>query len=128
MGCVLQPIALAPQRPRHARSLLPVPRCPCPQLSRSLAPEIYGMEDVKKALLLQLVGGVTQTQKDGMKTRGDLNICLMGDPGVAKSQVRAGCAAIAVWTQSVYGAGRHPLSNRTRLSFSAATRFRLRSC
>lgn len=57
------------------------------QLSRSLAPEIYGLEDVKKALLLQLVGGVTQTQSDGMKTRGDLNICLMGDPGVAKSQV-----------------------------------------
>ena len=45
------------------------------------------MEDVKKALLLQLVGGVTQVQSDGMKTRGDINICLMGDPGVAKSQV-----------------------------------------
>lgn len=56
-------------------------------LSRSIAPEIYGMEDVKKALLLQLVGGVTQTQSDGMKTRGDINICLMGDPGVAKSQL-----------------------------------------
>ena len=61
---------------------------PYSTLSRSIAPEIYGMEDVKKALLLQLVGGVTQAQADGMKTRGDINICLMGDPGVAKSQVR----------------------------------------
>jgi hypothetical protein len=61
---------------------------PFMQLARSIAPEIYGLEDVKKALLLQLVGGVTQTQADGMKTRGDINICLMGDPGVAKSQAR----------------------------------------
>ena len=56
-------------------------------LSNSLAPEIYGHEDVKKALLLQLVGGVTRKQADGMLTRGDINICLMGDPGVAKSQL-----------------------------------------
>lgn len=61
---------------------------PYGSLSRSIAPEIFGLEDVKKALLLQLVGGVTQKQSDGMKTRGDINICLMGDPGVAKSQVR----------------------------------------
>jgi DNA replication licensing factor MCM7 len=60
---------------------------PYQTLSQSIAPEIFGCEDVKKALLLQLVGGVTMTQSDGMKTRGDINICLMGDPGVAKSQL-----------------------------------------
>ncbi|CAG8639356.1 6354_t:CDS:2 [Paraglomus brasilianum] len=57
------------------------------KLSKSIAPEIYGHEDVKKALLLQLIGGVTKQMGDGMKIRGDLNICLMGDPGVAKSQL-----------------------------------------
>lgn len=54
-------------------------------LSNSIAPEIYGMEDVKKALLLQMVSGVSMTMHDGMKIRGDINIALIGDPGVAKS-------------------------------------------
>lgn len=57
------------------------------KLAQSIAPEIYGHIDVKKALLLLLVGGVTKAMGDGMKIRGDLNICLMGDPGVAKSQL-----------------------------------------
>jgi DNA replication licensing factor MCM7 len=56
-------------------------------LSRSIAPEIFGMEDVKKALLLLMVGGVTKQMTDGMKIRGNVNALLMGDPGVAKSQL-----------------------------------------
>ncbi|KAG9433572.1 DNA replication licensing factor Mcm7 [Apis mellifera carnica] len=52
------------------------------KLARSIAPEIYGLEDVKKALLLLLVGG-TDKHKDDIKIRGNINICLMGDPGVA---------------------------------------------
>ncbi|XP_050918926.1 DNA replication licensing factor MCM7 [Lathyrus oleraceus] len=54
------------------------------KLARSLAPEIFGHEDIKKALLLLLVGAPHRQLKDGMKIRGDLHICLMGDPGVAK--------------------------------------------
>ena len=34
-----------------------------------------------------LVGGVTRELNDGMRIRGDINICLMGDPGKAKSQL-----------------------------------------
>ncbi|KAJ1508741.1 Mcm2-7 hexameric complex component, partial [Coelomomyces lativittatus] len=56
-------------------------------LAKSICPEIYGLEDVKKALLLLLVGGVTNALPDGMKIRGDINVLLMGDPGVAKSQL-----------------------------------------
>jgi DNA replicative helicase MCM subunit Mcm2 (Cdc46/Mcm family) len=48
--------------------------------------QIFGHLDVKKALLLQLVGGSTKTLKDGMKIRGDINIILMGDPGVGTSR------------------------------------------
>ena len=57
------------------------------KLSRSIAPEIFGHDDVKKAMLLQLVGGVTRQMTDGLRIRGDINILLMGDPGVAKSQL-----------------------------------------
>lgn len=47
-------------------------------LSQSMAPEIYGHEDIKRALLLQLVGGAERRLPDGMRIRGDINICLMG--------------------------------------------------
>ena len=55
------------------------------KLTSSIAPEIYGMKDVKKALLLLMVGGSTMEFKDGVKIRGDINISLIGDPGLAKS-------------------------------------------
>lgn len=57
------------------------------KLAASICPEIFGLEDVKKALLLQMVGGSTLTMDDGMKIRGDINVALIGDPGVAKSQL-----------------------------------------
>lgn len=73
-------------------------------LSRSVAPEIWGHEDVKKALLLQLVGGAEKATADGMKIRGDLNVCLMGDPGVAKSQLLKYISRVA--PRGVYTTGR----------------------
>ncbi|KAG7269021.1 hypothetical protein CRUP_010735 [Coryphaenoides rupestris] len=74
------------------------------KLSGSIAPEIYGHEDVKKALLLLLVGGVQQTPK-GMKIRGTINICLMGDPGVAKSQLLCYIDRLAPRSQYTTGRG-----------------------
>lgn len=73
-------------------------------LSRSIAPEIFGHADVKKALLLQLIGGVTKEMGDGMRIRGDINICLMGDPGVAKSQLLKYISKVA--PRGVYTTGR----------------------
>ncbi|KAL7567440.1 hypothetical protein ACA910_021400 [Epithemia clementina (nom. ined.)] len=77
---------------------------PVGRLSSSIAPEIFGHEDIKRALLLQLVGGVTRTLPDGMRIRGDLNLCLMGDPGVAKSQLLKHVASIA--PRGVYTTGK----------------------
>ncbi|KAG6877575.1 hypothetical protein C0992_009658 [Termitomyces sp. T32_za158] len=74
------------------------------RLAQSVAPEIYGHEDVKKALILLLVGGVTKVTGDGMKIRGDLNICLMGDPGVAKSQLLKYISKVA--PRGVYTTGK----------------------
>ena len=50
------------------------------RLASSIAPEIFGHEEVKKALLLLMVGGVTKQMPDGMKLRGDIHLCLMGEP------------------------------------------------
>ncbi|KAI0263377.1 minichromosome maintenance protein mcm7p [Gloeopeniophorella convolvens] len=74
------------------------------KLASSIAPEIYGHVDVKKALLLLLVGGVTKAMGDGMKIRGDINICLMGDPGVAKSQLLKYISKVA--PRGVYTTGK----------------------
>ena len=74
------------------------------RLATSLAPEIYGHLDVKKALLLLLVGGVDK-RPDGMKIRGNINICLMGDPGVAKSQLLGYISRLAIRSQYTTGRG-----------------------
>lgn len=74
------------------------------RFASSLAPEIYGHLDVKKALLLLLVGGVDK-RPDGMKIRGNINICLMGDPGVAKSQLLGYISRLAVRSQYTTGRG-----------------------
>ena len=56
------------------------------RLVNSLAPMVYGHEIVKKGLLLQLMGGVSKVTPEGMQLRGDLNICIVGDPSTSKSQ------------------------------------------
>ncbi len=54
---------------------------------QSIAPTIFGYEMIKKALALQMFGGVRKTMKDGTVIRGDIHILLVGDPGTAKSQL-----------------------------------------
>jgi DNA replication licensing factor MCM6 len=55
------------------------------RLARSVAPTVYGHLDVKKGLLLQLFGGIPKKTTDDLKLRGDINICIVGDPATAKS-------------------------------------------
>ncbi|KAH3676250.1 hypothetical protein WICMUC_002127 [Wickerhamomyces mucosus] len=56
-------------------------------LSRSLAPSIFELADIKKGVLLQLFGGTQKNFNKGGKYRGDINVLLCGDPSTAKSQI-----------------------------------------
>lgn len=57
------------------------------KISQSIAPSIYGMQDVKTAISLVLFGGIAKQMPDGSNLRGDIHMLLVGDPGIAKSQV-----------------------------------------
>jgi len=56
------------------------------RLVESIAPTMYGHEIIKKGILLQLLGGVNKHTGDGIGLRGDINICIVGDPSTSKSQ------------------------------------------
>lgn len=56
------------------------------RLVDSIAPTVYGHQVIKKGLLLQLMGGVSKETPEGMALRGDINICIVGDPSTSKSQ------------------------------------------
>jgi len=75
------------------------------KLIGSVAPSIYGYEKVKEALLVQLVGGVKKVRTDGMTTRGDMHILLIGDPGSGKSQLLKRMAKVAPKARYVSGKG-----------------------
>jgi len=54
---------------------------------KSIAPGIWGHEEIKGAIVLQLMGGIKKIRPDGTRTRGDMHILLVGDPGSGKSQI-----------------------------------------
>jgi DNA replication licensing factor MCM5 len=74
-------------------------------IAASIAPEIYGHEDIKRAIAAQLFGGGSdKTLPDGMRLRGDINVLLLGDPSTAKSQMLKFAERVA--PISVYTSGK----------------------
>jgi len=73
-------------------------------LARAVAPGVHGHANIKKGILLQMVGGVEKKTPDGIKLRSDINVCIVGDPSTAKSQFLKYVAAFM--PRSIYTSGK----------------------
>ena len=73
-------------------------------LVNSIAPNIFGHDIIKESIALQLFGGVKKTMEDGSKTRGNIHILLIGDPGVGKSKLLLYASNVA--PKSLYVVGK----------------------
>ncbi|TKC45754.1 hypothetical protein EI555_019721 [Monodon monoceros] len=114
-------------RPEH---MVTVPIAPHPQIFASIAPSIYGHEDIKRGLALALFGGEPKNPGGKHKVRGDINVLLCGDPGTAKSQFlkyieKVSSRAIFTTGQGASAVGltayvqRHPVSREWALEAGA---------
>ncbi|MGZ4937954.1 MAG: minichromosome maintenance protein MCM [Halobacteriota archaeon] len=81
-----QEIEISPEDEAEIRALAENPEID-KAIVGSIAPSIFGYENVKEAIALQLFSGVPKFLPDGSHIRGDIHILLVGDPGIAKSQI-----------------------------------------
>ena len=77
----------------------------------SIAPTVHGLEDVKEAAALSLVGGDTVYLPDG-KDSGYIHILIIGEPGIGKTKLLRAIQRIA--PKSIYVSG----ENATKVGLS----------
>jgi len=92
---------------KDMEEILKIAKSPDPLqlLANSLAPSIYGHDKIKEAIILQLAGGCRKVRPDGVTTRGDMHMLLIGDPGSGKSQLLKRISQIAPKARFVSGKG-----------------------
>ncbi len=103
VGKEVEVVEITPEDERAIRELAKDPFIHR-KLIASLAPSIYGYGDIKEAVLYLLFGGVPKRLPDGVTIRSEINVLLVGDPGVAKSQLLQYVARIA--PRGLYTSGR----------------------
>ncbi|XP_020112110.1 DNA replication licensing factor MCM6 [Ananas comosus] len=74
------------------------------KLVDSICPTVFGHQEIKRAVLLMLLGGVHKITHEGTNLRGDINVCIVGDPSCAKSQFLKYVAGLV--PRSVYTSGK----------------------
>ncbi len=97
-------IQISPEEEVQIKALAEDPKISL-KLATALAPGIYGHNRIKEALILQFVGGVKKIRDDGVMSRGDIHILLIGDPGSGKSQLLKRAAVVAPKARFVSGKG-----------------------
>jgi DNA replication licensing factor MCM6 len=70
----------------------------------SIFPHVHGSDEIKKGLILMLAGGVPKKTAEGTTLRGDINVSIIGDPSLGKSQFLRNIAEL--WPKSVYTSGK----------------------
>lgn len=75
------------------------------KLRASIAPEIYGFEEIKDALVLQLFGGIPHVMPNKSRIRGNIHILLTGDPGTGKTMLLKLISSIMPRGRYVSGSG-----------------------
>jgi replicative DNA helicase Mcm len=92
------------------------------KIAKSIAPSIYGYDEIKKALALQLFGGTPEKKLvDGGRIRSDIHMLLIGDPGSAKTRLLQAVTEIVpkgiyVSGKSTSGAGLTAAAERDEFS------------
>ncbi len=114
-------IPISEEEEREIRELAKDPKI-FEKISGSIVPSIYGHEEIKEAVALQLFGG-TQGKKliDGGEIRSDMHILLIGDPGSAKTRILQAVSrlvpkGIYVSGKSVTGGGMTAVAERDEFS------------
>lgn len=98
-----QEIQISPEDEKQLKEI--ATNNPWETIVASVAPSIYGHERIKEAVALQMFGGVRKKRPDGTRSRGDIHVLLVGDPGAGKSQILKYVSNIAPKSRYVSGKG-----------------------